>query len=830
MSESIRFQNYELLRREDGSIFELGRGAMGVTYKALDTDLHCHVALKVIGPGVLGSEEARERFIREARAAAKLHHPNIATVFRLGRSDDDTHFYAMEFCDGPTLEQALAARGPFAAGEALGIARQVCKALMQAEQHHLLHRDLKPSNLILTTRPDEGTVVKVIDFGLAKSLADGQQSLASRGVGGFVGTAHFASPEQLEEHDLDIRSDIYSLGVCLWFMLEGRPPFAGSLARVMSQALAVEPPWERLAGHPAAVIALLRRLLAKDREARPRAALALRQELDECLHAIDSAGPATDTPTVAAPPRAPASASPFATRFQISERLGRDALGRIFRATDRESSGALVAYHVIDPALLSVPATRRGLEAQLTAARGHPHPHLANVLAFSSTPPSLAFATEWINGFSLLDLLKERGALLPFEVVRLLTPLAAAADHASRHGIHGVPLSKQQVHLHFPRGLSKNERPTVLAAPFEGWPPHAVKAEVLALSDGAAAVAGGMQSMMTFVPARSGNRAGTPTAVPALASLACELLGAHIGTTFAPIARLSEAGNAVLRRALTEDQAFPNASAFTQALAAAIGKTGPTSPPKKRAPHSSSPPAKPSRFGQSVGATLLVLALTAAAFGYYHGIHQPRQRDREKRLADAEAPERKMREPEELRSATVPEQTEAPTHIADPSPAPVSPSPAQPAAAPSSLPAKVAKPRFVLRHKFPAVAGSGSGEYGKQFGDDFVFSPNGRWIAVRDREKDQQTIRAWDLETGTSPWMINRRQRPMLHFGFSPDSRWFVVAGGDYGDLLVFRGEVLFAHAATGRVFAHHHGEADLFSSSGFLFSPNSESLITWSG
>ncbi|HEV7869373.1 MAG TPA: serine/threonine-protein kinase, partial [Chthoniobacteraceae bacterium] len=303
MSESIRFQNYELLRREDGSIFELGRGAMGVTYKALDTDLHCHVALKVIGPGVLGSEEARERFIREARAAAKLHHPNIATVFRLGRSDDDTHFYAMEFCDGPTLEQALAARGPFAAGEALGIARQVCKALMQAEQHHLLHRDLKPSNLILTTRPDEGTVVKVIDFGLAKSLADGQQSLASRGVGGFVGTAHFASPEQLEEHDLDIRSDIYSLGVCLWFMLEGRPPFAGSLARVMSQALAVEPPWERLAGQPAAVIALLRRLLAKDREARPRAALALRQELDECLHAIDSAGPATDTPTVAAPPR-----------------------------------------------------------------------------------------------------------------------------------------------------------------------------------------------------------------------------------------------------------------------------------------------------------------------------------------------------------------------------------------------------------------------------------------------------------------------------------------------------------------------------------------------
>ena len=269
MPDQVRFENYELLRREDGRVFELGRGAMGVTYKAFDTDLHCDVALKVINPGILGNTDVRERFLREARAAARLRHPNIATVFRLGQTSDGTLFYAMEFCEGPTLAQAILQRGTFPAAEAVSIALQVSKALILAEENQLLHRDLKPSNLILTERRDEGVVVKVIDFGLAKSFADGQQSLATTGPGGFVGTAQFASPEQLEEKDLDIRSDIYSLGVCIWFMLTGKPQFEGSLARVMSQTLAAEPPWSVLDGQPEPVVALLRRMLAKNRERRP---------------------------------------------------------------------------------------------------------------------------------------------------------------------------------------------------------------------------------------------------------------------------------------------------------------------------------------------------------------------------------------------------------------------------------------------------------------------------------------------------------------------------------------------------------------------------------
>ena len=326
MSASIRFENYELLRQADGAPLELGRGAMGVTYKARDLDLHCDVALKVISPGILGNPEVRERFQREARAAAQLRHANIATVFRLGVTGDGTHYYAMEFCDGQTLQQALAAWGPLPAATAIHLAWQVAKALRVAEQHRVVHRDLKPANLIVMDTPDEGLFIKVIDFGLAKSFADGGTTLASSGAG-FAGTAHYASPEQIDERDLDIRSDIYSLGACLWFMLTGHPPFEGSVARVMSQTLSAEPPWEKLAGLPPGVLALLRRMLAKNRDDRHATAAALRAELQACLENLSTETAADETPTIRAPAAA-TKAEKATVRSAPGEQPGRESLER----------------------------------------------------------------------------------------------------------------------------------------------------------------------------------------------------------------------------------------------------------------------------------------------------------------------------------------------------------------------------------------------------------------------------------------------------------------------------------------------------------------------
>ena len=147
---------------------------------------------------------------------------------------------------------------------ALRIVLQVSRALSAAAKHHLVHRDIKPANLMLV-KEDDDFLVKVIDFGLAKSIKhEENDDLATLSMGGFVGTAHFASPEQLEEKEIDVRSDIYSLGVTLWYMLVGKAPFGGSLAQVMSQHLHKPPPLEQIQHLPACLCALVAHMIEKE--------------------------------------------------------------------------------------------------------------------------------------------------------------------------------------------------------------------------------------------------------------------------------------------------------------------------------------------------------------------------------------------------------------------------------------------------------------------------------------------------------------------------------------------------------------------------------------
>src|SRR6202140_3908394 len=156
-----RFEHYELVLGQDGKPVELGRGAMGITYKAFDTVLRHAVALKVIDARIAAHPEARERFLREARAAARPRHPNVAWVFYYGvRKSDGQCFYAMELVEGETLEAHLR-RGPLPVTPALEVVAQVARALVAAEAQELVHRDLKPANLMLVKGPELS--VKVID-------------------------------------------------------------------------------------------------------------------------------------------------------------------------------------------------------------------------------------------------------------------------------------------------------------------------------------------------------------------------------------------------------------------------------------------------------------------------------------------------------------------------------------------------------------------------------------------------------------------------------------------------------------------------------------------
>src|SRR5580693_5856124 len=258
-----RFDHYQVATHNDGTPVELGRGAMGITFKAVDTVLGNEVALKVIDARIAAHSEARERFLREARAAARLRHPNVASVFYYGtRKSDGQCFYAMELVEGETLEARLRRSGPLPPALALEVTAQVARALMAIEMHRLVHRDLKPANLMLVEGPE--LTIKVIDFGLAKAAANAGNETHITTYGGFVGTPSFASPEQFNDNSVDVRSDLYSLGITLWEMLTGQTPFHGSSAEVMYQHQNAPLPVEQLNGIPQPLVVLLEVLLAKD--------------------------------------------------------------------------------------------------------------------------------------------------------------------------------------------------------------------------------------------------------------------------------------------------------------------------------------------------------------------------------------------------------------------------------------------------------------------------------------------------------------------------------------------------------------------------------------
>src|SRR6516165_8077377 len=166
-----RFDHYELLTHSDGTPVELGHGAMGVTYRAIDINLRCPVALKVVNARLLNDETARLRFVREARAAARLRHPNVAGVFHLGRTGEN-YFYAMEFVEGETLESLLKRCGRLETGLALEITTQVAAGLAALHKQKLVHRDIKPSNIMVRVEEGSTVIAKIIDLGLAKPAPD----------------------------------------------------------------------------------------------------------------------------------------------------------------------------------------------------------------------------------------------------------------------------------------------------------------------------------------------------------------------------------------------------------------------------------------------------------------------------------------------------------------------------------------------------------------------------------------------------------------------------------------------------------------------------------
>src|SRR5438552_4343836 len=282
----LRYAHFEVEVGEDGFPVELGAGAMAITYRARDTVLNSTVALKVIDRSVAQNPGARTRFLREARAAANIHHPNVARVTYYGEQDGEC-FYAMELVEGETLEDRVRRDGPMPLAVALKIIEQATLALAAAEVCGVVHRDIKPSNLMLQSDASGTVTVKLIDYGVAKVMGTQTEPGAEQTQAGFIGTPAFASPEQFAgagQSPIDTRSDIYSLGVTLWYLLSGRTPFVGRTMEEIRARQTNELPMEQLRSlHlPGQVVTLLKSMLAPDPKERPQTPRELLSAVHRC--------------------------------------------------------------------------------------------------------------------------------------------------------------------------------------------------------------------------------------------------------------------------------------------------------------------------------------------------------------------------------------------------------------------------------------------------------------------------------------------------------------------------------------------------------------------
>src|SRR5262249_32842751 len=221
---------------------EIGKGGMGVVYKAEDSKLHRTVAIKALSADLVGDEKARARFLREARAASAIDHPNICTVYEVNEIED-VLFFVMQYIDGKTLKKFIGGR-PLPLDQALEFSLEICDALAEAHRRNVIHRDIKCSNIMLNERNQ----LKILDFGLAKLMkpstasVDPQQSAELTALGSPFGTASYMSPEQAKGEQADPRSDIFSLGVVMYEMITGRLPFKGRTSvDVMHGVMHLEP-------------------------------------------------------------------------------------------------------------------------------------------------------------------------------------------------------------------------------------------------------------------------------------------------------------------------------------------------------------------------------------------------------------------------------------------------------------------------------------------------------------------------------------------------------------------------------------------------------------
>ena len=614
------FGRFQIFRHPDGSLFRLGKGGMGVTYKARDTLLNRPVALKVIASELLSSPQARNRFLREAQSAALIQHPHVATIFDFGEQGD-AYFYVMEFVEGEDLERYVGRQGPLSPATALRVGLQVAQALEAAQARQVIHRDIKPANIMAISNRAGALNVKLIDFGLAKGAGtDTLDAAHITRTQDFVGSPAFASPEQCETKKLDIRSDIYSLGITLWYLLTGKRPFSGSVGEVIIAQVVKPPPFDQLAHMPEPVVKLLRCMLEKRPEDRFQSPEELQQAIEEAvgqLSAEFSALPNRSTleqslPTPLVSDQIPvaqtldsASFDDYlkvevgelvANRYRLVSEAREGNGGRLFQAVDEQAgpgSATNLSIKVLHPGLAGNPNLVALLGNELEVIRQAMHPQLVQYYSLERSPHCLV--REWIHGFLMYDLLRWRRSLNPAELLPLLDPLAATLDFVAAKGLGLVDVSVRKLLVACPASIRDFE--TFGKGDLRGWAGCTLKLNPLTLAPLLFRSRNGWDRQ-TIVPAsrvlsmtqaEAGLR-GTK-AVRLYGSLVYELVSGRAPVRgsdprrLPPLPALDETGNEILRRAyVSDDPTYRSCQEFWDVL-----KKNLTTQPLRSSPACSSP-------------------------------------------------------------------------------------------------------------------------------------------------------------------------------------------------------------------------------------------------
>ncbi|XXY44502.1 serine/threonine-protein kinase [Sorangium sp. So ce269] len=386
----------------------LATGGMGVIYRGEQIALERQVAIKVLTPTNASNQidpNFHKRFFLEASILARLQHPNIVTVFDYGRVENmepERYFMAMEFLEGETLFRRLRKAGRLSAPDAMGIARQIARGLREAHKHGVVHRDLKPSNVMLVPGEDTGELVKILDFGLVKVLADDSEELTQQGS--FLGSPRFMSPEQISHGKVDLRTDVYSLGVIVYQMLCGKVPFeAQNSVQILIAHLQQPVPRMRErnpeADVPEPLEAFVLRCLSKEPDGRPANMEAFIRGLGECAQAMglspafgstglvtmDSGGTGrmpTPMPPVRVMTAIPASPSPPSSASGAASQVDDASLGAASRPADAAPQGrkgiVLVAAGVLAVAGIGIAMSQmRPSEPAPAAAAAPDKPQVA---------------------------------------------------------------------------------------------------------------------------------------------------------------------------------------------------------------------------------------------------------------------------------------------------------------------------------------------------------------------------------------------------------------------------------------------------------------------